>query len=195
VYFDRESQPLGIYTGRKIRQYLPDFGVTCFGESVIEPKVLELTIEFLQKIKFKGLGTAEFAKDRIGGEYLFLELNGRSYYHNILFTDCGINLPYINYCDLTGQPLHHYSELRQIEGIKWLDFNRDSASFLRKYKNRRIGFGEWIHSIVQARSFAYFKRNDLLPFFFGMLILLSILSGKLREMFRYPRPKESSPTG
>jgi predicted ATP-grasp superfamily ATP-dependent carboligase len=104
VYFDGESQPLGIYTGRKIRQYLPDFGVTCFGESVIEPKVLELTIEFLQKIKFKGLGTAEFAKDRIGGEYLFLELNGRSYYHNILFTDCGINLPYINYCDLTEKP-------------------------------------------------------------------------------------------
>lgn len=183
AYLDASSEPLATYTGRKIRQYPPDYGVTCLGESIYLPELEEMTLQFLKKIKFRGLVAAEYVRDRESGAFYFLELNARSYYHNLLFTDCGVNLAYVAYQDLLGEKAEPLRP-RQKEGIKWLDFQRDLSSCWRKYKLREITWKEWLQTILQARSFAYFDRRDLKPYFYAIYLFVKILLRKSGEGFK-----------
>lgn len=177
-YFNQDSNPLAFYTGRKIRQYLPDVGVTCFGESLRVPQISKLTFSFLKDIKYQGLAAVEYTRDRDTGEFYFLEINARSYYHNSLFQSCGVNLPYTAFVDLVegnetiNMPVQRY-------GIRWIDFQRDFGSFWRKRKNGDIGIGEWLISVCTARSFAVFDKSDLKPFFYSVYNLFVLLLTKI----------------
>ncbi len=189
AYFDARSEARAVYTGRKIRQYPPDYGVTCYGESVYVPAIEEITVRFLRSVGFRGLVAAEFARDQDTGEYLLLEVNARSFYHNRLFTDCGINLAHVAYQDLLGNPLPARAP-RQREGVLWLDFQRDLSSFWRKRRQGVLTWREWWRSLWAARSFAYFDRSDLKPFAFSLLLLLGSLVSFATRPFR-PRAVEA----
>lgn len=182
AYFNADSEPLAIYTGRKIRQYPPDYGVTCLGESVYIPELEELTVRFLKQIKFRGLVAAEYVRDRKTGAYYFLEMNARSYYHNMLFTDCGVNLAYVAYRDMLGGPVAPRT-FRQQEGIWWLDFQRDLSSCWRKHRQGEITWGEWFRTIIRARSFAYLDSRDLKPFFYSSYLFVKIVLEKVVGAF------------
>lgn len=183
AYFSANSEPLAIYTGRKLRQYPPDYGITCLGESIYLPELEAMTVRFLKQIGFRGLVAAEFVRDRKSGSFYFIELNARSYYHNQLFTDCGVNLAYIAYQDLLGEKIEPLC-LRQKEGIWWLDFQRDLSSCWRKRKQGEITWGEWLRTILRARSFAYYDRKDLKPYLFAVYLFARILLQKANEGFR-----------
>lgn len=178
-YFNKSGDPLALYTGRKIRQHLPDYGVTCFGESIVTPEVERVTVDFMKKLGYHGLAAVEYTKDRETGKFYFLEINARSYYHNSLFLSCGVNLPHVAYLDLVSGGTARIPRSFQKEGILWLDFTRDIGSFWRKFKNRELGFGEWLGSVVRARSFGVFAPDDWGPFFYNTGHLLRIMVGKL----------------
>ena len=177
VYFNAASQPLAVYTGRKIRQYPPDYGVTCLGESCYVAELESLTVTFLKKIKFCGVGTAEFVRDRKNGSFAFIELNARSYYHNQLFTDCGVNFAAIAYRDLLGEEA--LPPPQQKEGLWWIDFQRDLSSCWRKYKQGEITWGVWLRTVIRARSFANWDRRDPGPFLYATWLLVKIILQKI----------------
>lgn len=180
AYFNGASQPLSLYTGRKVRQHLPDYGVTCYGESVYRPDIAELTCSFMKKIGFKGLVAVEYVQERITGNIYFLEMNLRSYYHNSLFLSCGINLPFINYLDVTGQKdLIPQPLARQREGVRWIDFQRDLGSFWRKYRTGKLGWVTWLSDLFRARSFGVYDPRDMGPFFYNIRLLCSVVIDKI----------------
>ena len=183
VYFSKNSEPLAVYTGRKIRQYKPDYGVTCFGISEYIPEIEQISINFLKKMQYIGLGTLEFVRDKSSGLYYFIEINGRSYYHNSLFTDCGVNLSYIAYCDALGLEIKS-NYYKQKENIIWLDFSRDLASFFLKHREHKITISEWLLSIIKARSFAVFNKSDIKPFLFSTLLLIKNLYRKINPVIK-----------
>ncbi|MGH7495700.1 MAG: hypothetical protein ACREOO_25370 [bacterium] len=183
AYFSASSEPLAIYTGCKLRQYPPDYGVTCLGESIYLPELEATTVQFLKQIGFRGLVAAEFVRDRKSGSFYFIELNARSYYHNQLFTDCGVNLAYIAYQDLLGEKIEPL-RFRQKQGIRWLDFQRDLSSCWRKRKQGEMTWGVWFRTILRARSFAYYDRKDLKPFLFAVFLFVRMLLQKANEGFR-----------
>jgi predicted ATP-grasp superfamily ATP-dependent carboligase len=47
-----------IYSGRKIRQYLPDYGATCFGISERHAMLEESTRAFLNNIRYRGFAAS-----------------------------------------------------------------------------------------------------------------------------------------
>lgn len=157
-----------IYSGRKIRQYLPDYGATCFGISERHPVLETESRRFLDKIRYTGFAALEFARSRIDGRAYFLELNTRTYYHNQLFADAGIDLTQIGYLSATGHDIGpELRSLRQREGLIWIDFRRDFQSMRIKRRQGRITIAQWLRSIVAARSFAYWNWRDPLPFAFA----------------------------
>jgi D-aspartate ligase len=189
AYFDRNSEPLAVYTGRKIRQLQPDYGVTSYGISEDLPGIAETTICFLRKIGYRGLAAVEYVEDRDTGQVYFIEINGRSYYHNALFLSCGVNLPWIAYLDAVRHPmLAREVKPRQEYGRRWLDFARDARSFRQKHKAGQLGWGPWIRSLCRARSFAVFALDDPRPFLHGMtkLIWRQIWKGA-RRVWTYMR--------
>jgi predicted ATP-grasp superfamily ATP-dependent carboligase len=181
LLLDAAGEPLLRYTGRKIRQYRPDFGVTSFGVSEWNGELADLSARFMRAAGYRGLCTLEFARDRRSGRYLFLEANLRSYYHNQLFTDSGVNFALAEYGALTGAaPPGH---MPQRDGIHWLDFPRDLGSYYRRRSELRLR--EWLGSLLEARSFASFALDDPLPCLYEMSQLV------LRVLRRGMRRKES----
>ena len=178
-YFNRSGDPLALYTGRKIRQHLPDYGVTCCGESVYVPELIQVSTDFMKKLNYWGLASVEFTRDRKTGKYYFLEINARSYYHNSLFLTCGINLPYAAYQDIVSGGSVEVPKQKQKEGIIWIDFDRDVGSFWRKFKKGELGFGEWIGSVVRARSFGVFAADDWGPFRYNTMHLGKVILHKI----------------
>jgi hypothetical protein len=79
-----------------------------------------------------------------------------------LTAHCGINLPLIQYLDLTGQrpaPRRGYTE-----GVKSLDTIADFHAFKQYHERGELGFKDWLKSLRRAGVFASFVRDDLLPF-------------------------------
>lgn len=176
AYLNAQSEALVVYTGRKIRQYPPDYGITSVGESVYLPELERLTVEFLRAVGYRGLIGAEYVQDRATGAMYLLELNARSSYYNRLPTDCGINLAYTAYRDLIGDRVT--DRPRQRDGVRWLDVLHDLGSFYATRRHRRMTWREWLASVLPARSFAYFDARDLKPFVYSVGQMLSVLGHK-----------------
>ena len=172
TYSNDEGKVEGVYCGRKIRQYLPDYGVTCFGVSESNDYLKELSVRFLNTIGYKGFATLEFALDEKTGEYYFIELNIRTFYHNQLFKDAGVDLNWIAYrSKIDGESNF---QIEQVDKVLWVDFTRDLGSFLRKYKDGKIKIVSWLRDIAKAKSFAYWNKRDVKPFYMSILLLFRI---------------------
>lgn len=182
AYLNAQSEALVVYTGRKIRQYPPDYGITSVGESVYLPELERLTVEFLRAVGYRGLIGAEYVQDRSTGAMYLLELNARSSYYNRLPTDCGINLAYTAYRDLIGDRVA--DRPRQREGVRWLDLLHDLGSFYATRRHRGMTWREWLTSVLPARSFAYFDARDLKPFAFSVARMVSVLVHKAAAEIR-----------
>jgi predicted ATP-grasp superfamily ATP-dependent carboligase len=164
-YSGREGIVKAIYSGRKIRQYLPDYGATCFGISERHPPLETQSRTFLDHIQYRGFAALEFARSRVDGRAYFLELNTRTYYHNRLFADAGVDLTQVAYVDMIGRdPSSELGQMTQREGLVWLDFRRDFQSMRIKRQQGRITILQWLRSIATARSFAYWDWRDPMPF-------------------------------
>lgn len=182
TYSGTDGRVKAVYSGRKIRQHLPDYGATCFGISERHPVLEEQTRRFLDGIGYKGFAALEFARSRDDGRAYFLELNTRTYYHNQLFADAGVDLTQIAYGDRTGyRATHHNAALAQRDGVIWLDFRRDFQSMRIKRRQGRIGLWPWLRSLTKARSFANWDWRDPLPFAFACAWRTREL---LRSLFR-----------
>jgi D-aspartate ligase len=187
LLLDEAGELVLSYTGRKIRQYLPDFGVTCFGVSERQEHLVQLGLRFLRAVGYRGLCTLEFARHRQTGRYVLLEANLRSYLHNQLFYDCGVNFPLAEYRSLTGGPLPRAGPQR--DGIHWLDFGRDAASFYRKLRAKEIDPIMWVRSLLRARSFAVFAPDDPLPWMYETGRFLRRISSRIPGLTPAPPDK------
>jgi len=158
ILMDASGRPVLRYTGRKLRQYKPDYGVTCFGVSEWNDEVAGIATRFLQGVGYRGLCTVEFARHRGTGRYLLLEANPRSYYPNALATDSGVNFPLTEYRLLMGEAVP--APPRQKDGLHWIDFPRDLGSLYRKRRAGQVTTAAWLRSLWKARSFASFATDD-----------------------------------
>lgn len=79
---------------------------------------------------------------------------------NVLFCDAGINLSYLGWCHLTGAPV---PEVRQRDGVAWVSLASDCTSFWQRWRGGSLGAGQWLNSLVAARSFSWFEAGDPEP--------------------------------
>ena len=132
---------------RRLRQWLPDRGATCYGVTESFPALLEQTIRFLDSIGFVGFTGVEYAEDARTGRYVFIELNARPVRPNQLFVDAGVDLTAIAYREMCGHP--QSSPPIQRDGVYWLDFHRDLGSSFLTWRRGRLGPLEWVRSLTQ----------------------------------------------
>jgi D-aspartate ligase len=168
TYSGTDARVQAAYSGRKLRQYLPDYGATCFGISERHPELEAATRRFLDAIGYKGFAALEFARSRHDGRAYFLELNTRTYYHNQLFADAGVDLTQVAFRDRTGlSTARARAACAQRDGVVWLDFRRDYQSMRIKRRQGRITVWQWLASLPRARSFANWNWRDPVPFAFA----------------------------
>jgi predicted ATP-grasp superfamily ATP-dependent carboligase len=185
-YSNSRGRVLAMYSGRKLRQYLPDYGATCYGISERHEALEQKTRQFLDEIAYRGFAMIEFARSREDGRAYFLELNTRTSWTNQLYVDSGVDLTRIGYLDMTGiDSCEDTGPVEQRNGVLFLDFRRDIASMQIKRRRGEIHFLAWFISVLKARSFAFWDVNDPMPFVAACVFRLKHLARRLLGIFRF----------
>ena len=161
TYIDATGEPVSMFTGRKLRQYRPRFGTSSMAQSEWNPAVASTTIDILRAMEYRGYGSVEFKQDPRDGRLRAIEVTARTWYPHGLSTRCGINLPYIAYCDALGLPVptsHGFED-----GVKWIDEERDVRSALESIKAGTLTVGGWLGSYRGRRTYALSAVDDPAP--------------------------------
>jgi len=90
------------FTGRKLRQFPPRFGICRVGESKqVEPIIHDGT-KLLRALRFFGISQVEFKFDARDSQYKLMEVNPRPWVWIGLPIGLSINIPYAHFCDALG---------------------------------------------------------------------------------------------
>jgi D-aspartate ligase len=116
-YLARDGRPLGIFSGRKLRQTPPGIGTCRVGEAVWVQDAVDAALRLLQAFDYFGLSQVEFRRDPRDGKFKLMEINPRLWQWHGLAAACGVDLPRIAYADLVGQTPEPVT--MNAEGKRW----------------------------------------------------------------------------
>ncbi len=173
AYVGQRGMILASLIRQKLRQLPEDFGLGTLFRTVHNEEVRMLGSKFLESIKYKGIANIEFKLDDSDGKYKMIEINLRSSLPNFQATHAGVNLPLIQYLDLTNQPLPPQPDYE--DGVTWLDTSRDILAY-RSLKNRASPMA-FIQSWLGANCYAYYSWDDPVP----AIARFSSLKGMMSE--------------
>jgi D-aspartate ligase len=101
-YLARDGRPLGVFSGRKLRQTPPLIGTCRVGEAVWVQDAVDAALRLLAAFDYTGLSQVEFKRDPRDGKFKLMEINPRLWQWHSLAAACGVDLPRIAYADLVG---------------------------------------------------------------------------------------------
>jgi predicted ATP-grasp superfamily ATP-dependent carboligase len=101
-YISEDGEPLGTFSGRKLRQTPPGVGTCRVGEALWDDEAVEAGLRLLQALEFHGLSQVEFKRDARDGRLKLMEINPRLWQWHALAAASGVDLPRIAYADLVG---------------------------------------------------------------------------------------------
>ena len=167
-YFDSASEPLVIFTSRKLRQWPQKTGQGCLGEAYRDDIVALETIRLYKSVDFRGLAYLEMKKDEKSGRYFIIEPNvGRPTGRSATAEANGVELIYTMYCDAVGRPLPENRE--QKEGhVKWIYLRQDVQSALYSWFHGELTLREWWQSVRGPKWSAVFSWADPAPFWYDL---------------------------
>ncbi|MBI4264492.1 MAG: hypothetical protein HY657_08960 [Acidobacteria bacterium] len=156
AYLDAQGTPLACVCMRTIRQHPVDFGVGTLMESVEDPELAELGLRFFRAMAWRGPGSIEFKRDARGRGWKVIELNPRLWQQHGLAAACGVDVPLIQYCELTGEPRAAHAHR---VGVRWLDELRDPRSAWDHRRRGSVTLWQWARSLGRVRVLALFARD------------------------------------
>jgi len=112
------------FTGRKLRQMPPGFGICRVGESLPVPAVAEHGRRLLAAIGFHGISQVEFKYDARDGQYKLMEINPRSWSWIGLPIELGADLPWAMFGEALGHRLPPQAALPQQRWL-WISLTHD----------------------------------------------------------------------
>jgi len=94
VIFNYKHEPKRLALWKTIRFV---GGITIFGETVEQPKVLKLGLKFLKKIRYFGVGIIDFIMDEKDNRPKLMEINPRFAGNMTIPIEAGVDFPYLLY--------------------------------------------------------------------------------------------------
>ncbi|MEJ2527993.1 MAG: hypothetical protein P8Y49_07955 [Sulfurovaceae bacterium] len=164
TYFNSNSNPSQIFTGRKIRQYPVGYGTTTCAVSEIIKAIIEPSVKVLQAIGYRGVCDVEFKYDSRDDQYKIIEVNPRIGRWYRLATLSGKRPLLASILDLAGVPNDTFQEERpQRDKLFWLFPSRDLPAILfnRHMKKMRA----LSYYLKRSKVWCVFDAGDIKPFF------------------------------
>src|SRR5713226_8001585 len=117
-YIGRDGQAKGVFVGRKLEQYPPDFGTACLVDSRYVEQIVERGVEILHQFGYHGISEVEFIYDQPSGDFKLLDINTRVWKWIELPIQAGIDLPWLAYADAVFGDVDATD--RQQDGLRWV---------------------------------------------------------------------------
>ena len=192
---DVDGVPVVMETHRRIRQWPVDRGITSYGEipvtrhEALASRILDMTRQLFDACKYHGIYGVEWLRDPATDEVFLIDVNARPFSSIAHLADSGINLPYLAYKEI-------YNELNTVRLPKsakhtfWIHFSRDTFSAAAHMRQRKdLTIMGWIRQVLIARSFAYWRTQDLGPFLVANYRFLRQLASRVVHAGRNRRAK------
>jgi D-aspartate ligase len=160
-YFDRNSDCLVGFTGRKLRQTPVYTGATSLGVCLRNDVVAETTRRWMKELGYRGILDIGYRYDARDGQYKVLDVNPRiGGTFRLFVARNGLDVARAQYLDLTGQPV---PVAEQCDGRKWMD-ERDVSSCRQYRRDGKLTLSQWVTSLRGVRETVYFAADDWAPF-------------------------------
>lgn len=117
-YIGRNGEAKGVFVGRKLEQYPPDFGTACLVDSRYVDEIVERGVEILKQFGYHGISEVEFIYDEKSRDFKLLDINTRVWKWIGLPIQAGIDLPWLAYADAVYGNVEAAG--RQREELKWV---------------------------------------------------------------------------
>jgi predicted ATP-grasp superfamily ATP-dependent carboligase len=179
AYFGAEPGRDVIFTGRKLRSWPPQAGVTTYAYTSSNAEVADLTRELCRKVGFRGICDLDWRSDSLCGEYKLVDFNPRLGAQFRLFERAdGVDVIRALHLDLTERDL---PPGRQVDGRRYVVENLDLPA---QIAYRRAGELERAPVPYRHRELAWWARDDPLPALVGGVCSAAfggrrLLTGKL----------------
>ena len=161
VAYCQAGTPLVTMTARRTRQYPVDFGLgSSFVESLFVPDIIDPATRLLQHMGVTGMVEVEFKRDARDASYRLLDINVRPWGWHGLCKSCGIDFPYLHYCELVGDP---QPSVPVLYGPRWMRVATDLPAAFWQLRNRELSLGDYIKSLRGTTVFSVFDWKDPLP--------------------------------
>ena len=105
-YLSADGTPRGVFTGRKLEQWPPDFGTSCLADARWDPAIAAAGVAVLQELGYWGISEIEFVQDAATGRHLLLDVNTRPWKWVGLPVAAGVDLPLLAHRDAVGRAVH-----------------------------------------------------------------------------------------
>ena len=160
-YFNRKSECLVGFTGKKIRQCPVHTGSTSLGICLANEQVANTTKAFMKSIGYQGILDIGYRYDARDNSFKVLDVNPRIGATFRLFAASnGMDVVRALYLDLTEQPV---PTATTSPGRKWVAEDLDLVSCYRYHREGQLTLKGWIHSLRGINEAAYLAKDDLLP--------------------------------
>ncbi len=182
LYFNKSSEPVAHFEGRKLLQWPPECGSTAVAEEYPCEHVLKESLRLFKAAGFKGLGSVEFKRDIRTGRFVITEPTvGRVNLQSDIACACGIDITYHIYCELSGiNP--DCKQVKKYSGLKWIE--EEHVLYLMMSRNsHRPKIRQFINLFNGRRSYALWSIDDPLPF---LSFITGIVSRKIKKSITKP---------
>ena len=188
LYFDESSKPVAHFEGRKILQWPPECGSTAIAEDTECQPVLDESIKLFKLLRYKGIGSVEFKRDPRNGRFMIMEPTvGRTNLQSDIATVCGVDIPYIAYCDILGiNTRGKYA--KKVRSTKWIHEYNVLQRMRCKNNAYKLKFTELLKILKGNCSYAFFAWDDPFPF---VKLLTAILIRKVNQWICLDKKGES----
>lgn len=163
VYIDQQGKITHWTTCQKYRQYPINFGASVYTTQKFVKELYEIGAPFFEKTGFRGFAEIEFKKDADTGEFYIIEVNARITNFNAMLEKCGLNMPYITYREMIGQPLEEKSIQEDTGIIFWAE--HEDVFAIRDYiRSGQLSTFEIAKSFMAKKAPAMWDPGDQKPF-------------------------------
>jgi len=179
----KSGEPAGVFCTHKLHQY-PPYGVMCYGRSEWNDVVVSKALQLVRYLGYRGVASLEFKFQPKDARYYFIEMNARWPQYCGYFAEAGVNLPLLTYLDLAGISDHTAFRARQRDQVYWVYAHEDAKWFWGTPRKDRPSLWQWLKSVAQADSYAFWNWRDPAPWFAVSLQTLQVGVQKLLRRFR-----------
>ncbi len=167
----KEGNAIISMTASRTRQYPIDFGLgSSFVEAIEVPELFGLAEKLFRYLCISGMIEVEFKRDLRDMQYKLLDINVRPWGWLTLCIACGLDFPFIQYCDVLGQAPVAVSPNY---GYKWVRLLTDIPAGIQEARAGITTPGDYLRSFGGTTVFSVFDVRDPLPILGDIIVALS----------------------
>jgi D-aspartate ligase len=159
TYLDESAAPLFEVVKRKVRQYLPHFGVGTLHVTDWDDEVAEVGLRFFRAIGLRGYAFAELKRDDRDGSLKLIEVNYRFGAHHELIQAAGIDAAFLVYERALGRSVAPLGRDYRRGVVVWHVLD-DLRAFRLYRREGELSFAGWAASVLRPHRYAIFDPRD-----------------------------------